>query len=239
MMTSRTRTTIMALGTLAITAGWAHAVPIGPSPYLEASDSPFAGIDFSSGYFFLEDFEDHVLDTPGATGLTGGPTSVVFGPSVHDSVDGDDGAVDGSGLSGDSWFHSGASTGFSFSSAVLGSLPTHAGLVWTDGPFQTGVTFNAYGADGTTLVCNASGASIGDGTFSGTTAEDRFFGCIDFGGISRIEVINGLGGGIEVDHLQYGVADSEVTPVPEPGTLALFGIGSAVLGLRNKRKRRV
>lgn len=239
MITHRTRSTIMALAMLAVGTATAHAAPIGPSAYLQASDSPFAAIDFSGGYFFLEDFEDHVLNTSGATGLSGGPTSVVFGPSVHDSVDGDDGAVDGSGLSGDSWFNGGASTGFSFSAAVLGSLPTHAGLVWTDGPFRTGVTFNAYGADGSTVVCSASGAVIGDDTFSGTTAEDRFFGCIDSTGISRIEVINSLGGGIEVDHLQYGMAGGDVTAIPEPGTLALFGIGSAVLSLRNRRRRRI
>ena len=239
MITHRTGTTMMALAMLAMTAGTAHAAPIGPSAYLQASDSPFTGIDFSSGYFFLEDFEDHLLNTPGATGLSGGVTSVVFGPSIHDSVDADDGAIDGSGLLGDDWFNSGASTGFSFSEVVLGSLPTHAGLVWTDGPFRTGVTFNAYGADGTTVVCSASGAIIGDDTFSGTTAEDRFFGCIDPAGISRIEFINSLGGGIEVDHLQYGMVDGDVTAVPEPGTLALFGIGSAMLSLRNRRKRRV
>jgi PEP-CTERM motif len=239
MMTRRTRTTMMALAMLAIAAGTAQALPIGPSAYLQASDSPFSAIDFSTGYFFLEDFEDHVLNTSGASGLSGGPTSVVFGPTVHDSVDGDDGAIDGSGLLGDSWFNSGASTGFSFSAAVLGSLPTHAGAVWTDGPFRTGVTFNAYGADGTTVVCSASGAIIGDSTFSGTTAEDRFFGCIDPAGISRIEFINSLGGGIEVDHLQYGKADADVTAVPEPATLTLLGIGSAVMSLRNRRKRRV
>jgi hypothetical protein len=237
-MAHRTRAIIMALAMLAMATGAAHALPIGPSAYLQESDSPFAGIDFGTGYFFLENFEDHLLNTPGASGLTGGPTSVVFGPSVHDSVDADDGAIDGSGLLGDSWFNSGASTGFSFSAAVLGTLPTHAGLVWTDGPFGTGVTFNAYGADGTTLVCTASGASIGDNTFNGTTAEDRFFGCIDPGGISRIELINSLGGGIEVDHLQYGLVDADVTEVPEPGTLVLLSLGSAALGFRNRRKRR-
>lgn len=236
-MACRLRTTLLTCTMLALVATTAQAAPLGPSAYLQASDSPFSAIDFSSGYFFLENFEDHLLNTTGAAGLSGGPTSVVFGPLVHDSVDADDGAIDGSGLDGDSWFNGGASTGFSFSAAALGSLPTHAGLVWTDGPFRTSVTFTAYGADGTTVVCSVTGVTIADDTFSGTTAEDRFFGCIDSGGISRIEVVNSLGGGIEVDHLQYG-RTGDVTAVPEPGTLALLSLGSAVLSLRNSRKRK-
>ena len=59
----------------------------------------------------------------------------LFGPPIHDSVDPDDGAFDGSGLLGDDYFSRSGSTGivFTFSAAVLGALPTHAGLVWTDG----------------------------------------------------------------------------------------------------------
>src|SRR5512138_1593890 len=76
----------------------------GPTPYLSSADSPFAGVSFT--YFHLEDFEDHLLNTPGVTGSDGGVASVVFGPSIHDSVDGDDGSIDGSGLNGDDWFSS-------------------------------------------------------------------------------------------------------------------------------------
>ena len=151
----------------------ASAAPFGPTPYLQASDSPFTGLSFS--YFFLENFEDHNLNTPGATGLTGGPTSIVFGPGVHDSVDADDGAIDGSGLNGDSWFNSGASTGFSFDATALGGLlPTHVGLVWTDGPFLTAVSFVAFGSDGVTVVCAIGGSGFANTSFNGETAEDRF-----------------------------------------------------------------
>lgn len=238
MINHRTKTAVLALAMLAIGVPVAQAATIGPTAYLQFSDSPFAAVDFSGGYFYLETFEDHALSTPGATGITGGPTSILFGPTFHDSVDSDDGVIDGSGSLGDSWFSQGASTGFSFNAGALGSLPTHAGLVWTDGPSGTGVMFNAYGADSLTVVCTTTNAGIGDASNSGETAEDRFFGCSDSGGISRIEVINSFGGGIEVDHLQYGLT-AGVTAVPEPGTLALFGIGSAVLSLRNRRKRRL
>ena len=227
------RVVLSVVAVLGMGAGTAFATPFGPIPYLQASDSPFVSLSF--GYFFLEDFEDHVLNTLGATGLSGGVTSVVFGPSVHDSVDADDGVIDGSGLLGDSWFNSGASTGFSFSAALLGSLPTHVGLVWTDGPFGTPVTFQAFGPDGVTLVCNISGSGFANNSFNGETAEDRFFGCADLGGISKVTMTNAFGGGIEVDHLQYGSL-AQAQAVPEPGTLTLFGIGAGVARLLRRRR---
>ena len=104
------------------------------TPYLQFSDSPFAGLDFSGGYFHLENFEDDALNTPGVT-ATGG--SVIgfedFGAAV-DSVDLDDGVIDGlstTGNLGRSYF--GGNFTFNFSAAILGNLPTSVGIVWTDG----------------------------------------------------------------------------------------------------------
>lgn len=133
---------------------------LGASPYLAFNSvpgagtaiSPFSSLSFS--YFHLETFEDHLLNTPGIS-LTASPgsgvTSVVFGPAIHDSVDADDGTIDGSGLRGDSFFTSAGATGigFNFNATVLGSLPTHAGIVWTDGAGL--VTFRAFGPDGSLL----------------------------------------------------------------------------------------
>ena len=59
------------------------------NPYDSAADSPFNSAAYA--YFYLEDFEDGLLNTPGVTASTGGVTSVVFGPNIHDSVDLDDG----------------------------------------------------------------------------------------------------------------------------------------------------
>lgn len=125
----------------------ANAGPIGPTPYLSFADSPFSGGGFS--YFHLETFEDHLLNSPGVTASAGGVTSVVFGPNIHDSVDADDGAIDGSGLSGDSFFSGFGATGFSFNAGVLGSLPDSVGIVWTDGAGTA--TFQAFDADGNLL----------------------------------------------------------------------------------------
>ena len=198
------------------------------NPYLSSADSPYTPGDYT--YFFLEDFEDGLLNTPGVTGSPGGVTSVVFGPSIHDSVDGDDGTIDGSGLDGDSYYSGSGSSGinFTFDDIVLGTLPTVAGIVWTDGAGST--TFAAY--DALDNLLDILTLTIADGSISGTTAEDTFFGISHSAGISRIFISNS-GGGIEVDHLQYG---GDLSEIPVPAAVWLFG--TALIGLVGFSKRR-
>ena len=176
--------------------------------YLSAADSPFQQLD--NNYFHLENFEDHLLNTPGVTASAGGVASVVFGPTLHDSVDGDDGTINGSGLAGDNFFSGSGAAGitFTFNAAALGSLPTHAGLVWTDGAGT--VTFEAFDAQGVSMGLRGP-YNFPDAVFSGTTAEDRFLGAFNRGGISRIKVTNSIGG-LEIDHLQYGSERSANNP---------------------------
>jgi len=202
----------------------------GPSPYLQFSDSPFAGGTYQ--YFHLETFEDGALNTPGVT-ATGG---TVIGPSsLTDSVDADDGVIDGSGTRGHSWYSNGVRTlRFDFSAVALETLPTHAGLVWTDvGVTDSGlgfgdVRFEAFDSGGLSLGV-LTGSNLGDGAANGGTAEDRFFGMIHPGGISRIEMSVPTSSDWEVDHLQYGA-------VPEPGTLAV--LTGALVGLAARRRPR-
>jgi hypothetical protein len=201
----------------------------GPTPYLEFADSPFYGESLS--YFYLEDFEDGLLNTSGVSASTG----TILEPSGYtDSVDADDGVIDGSGTGGYSWFVNAGSTGvtFTFSSAELGSLPTYAGIVWTDGgSLSNTVTFEAFDAFNSSLGTVVA-SNMGDNTYTGGTAEDRFFGLTYAGGISSIKININQASGMEVDHLQYGA-----TVVPEPVSSTLFIIGGATLGFRRFRKR--
>lgn len=179
-----------------------------PSAYLSFEDSPFNGLSFPD-YFHREDFEDHLLNTPGVTVI---PATIVtaissgFSGSIIDSVDADDGVIDNSGTrsgdAGDSLFSGNGNNGitFTFDAEVLGGLPTHAGVVWTDGSGTT--SFEAFDADGVSLEVIGP-IAIADSNNFGATTEDHFFGMVHPGGISEIHIQN-TSGGIEVDHLQYG-----------------------------------
>jgi hypothetical protein len=217
----------------ALFGGTARAAFLGPSPYLSLADSPFQGGSFSS--FFLEDFEDGALNTPGIAAPPGG--WVVLGPSgFTDSVDADDGAIDDSGTAGNSFFSSGTNSTLTiiFDAAALGGrLPTAVGIVWTDvGDVTSGttgfgpVTFSATDELGDPLG-SIGPFTLGDGNALGSapggTAEDRFFGVTHAGGISSITISMSNSTDWEVDHLQYGIA-----AIPEPSSLVLAGLGPAL-----------
>jgi hypothetical protein len=217
----------------------AAASLIGPTPYLSSADSPFASQSFS--WFHVEDFEDGLFNAPGVT--VSPSTAVIAVDGYTDSVDGDDGVIDGSGSDGHSLW-SNFSTPyfqFDFDAATLGALPTHVGLVWTDvgqvssGQYGTSnVTFEAFDQFGVTLGIIGP-YLLGDGSISGETAEDRFFGAINDGGISRIVIRSPTTNDWEVDDLQYGLA---AQPVPEPATAGLLLTGLGVMTTRKIRERR-
>lgn len=215
----------------------AEAVTIQLSGYRQASDSPFYGTSFS--FFHLENFEDGALNTPGVTASGG----VVVGPNsqFRDSVDGDDGILDGSGVNGHSYYSAGANVlRFVFDPLALGGLPTHAGLVWTDSFPVGGVEFRAFDAIGNFLG-GASVPNMGDGSLNGGTAEDYFFGFLDLNGIGAIEIGMPGSGDWEMDHLQYGRAGTPVTPprpVPEPVLLpGIMMAGAIATRLRQRQQR--
>lgn len=223
---------------------------LGPSPYL-AFDHPDAGLavspfrDITFEYFYLEDFEDGSLNTPGVSLRETGTTNIAT--EFTDSVDGDDGVIDGFATGNTKSFHSNFATSsftFDFSASDLGGmLPTHAGVVWTDVRFAflNNTVFEAFGPQGDSLGV-VGPVSLGDSSISRTTDEDRFFGAINPGGISAIRIsmpasptspeqVNW-----EIDHLQYGSVI-----VPEPGGLLLAALAglSTIPMFRRSRPRTV
>jgi len=193
--------------------------------YLDGSDSPFDLFD-PGNEFFLEDFEDGLLNTPGLIAFGG---EIRMPSPFTDSVDTDDGVLDGFGTAGHNYWaffgENGPVARFEFNEDILGALPTAAGLVWTDGNFFATTVFEAFGAKGESL--GISEFTFGDDSHTGGTGEDRFMGLIFSGGISAIEIRADLGR-IEIDHIQYGDL------IPAPAAFGLLGLA----GLFSRRSRR-
>ncbi|MFI4950996.1 MAG: PEPxxWA-CTERM sorting domain-containing protein, partial [Caulobacterales bacterium] len=104
--------------------------------------------------------------------------------------------------------------------------------VWTDG--NNPITFEAFDQNGVSL-----GTIVGnhaDGSFTGGTAEDRFYGATNAGGISKLVISNPPG--IEIDHIQYGVGAAATGGVPEPASWALMVLGFGGLGAAMRARRR-
>lgn len=200
----------------------------GPVTYQSSEDSPFPVGSFG---FCVEDFEDGTFDVPGASGNG----AVIWPGGLTDSVDADDGAIDGSGTGGYSYFYAPGSEGvtITFPANRANGYPTRVGIVWTDGGFMATVSFQAFGANGDAFGLHGPFVHA-DGSNSGGTGEDRFYGVSSASGISKI-VISNAGGGIEVDHLQLdhcvvcGDANSDmhVTASDALSTLRA-SVGSAV-----------
>lgn len=220
------RTPLVCLAALAaslLIAATAQAVLIGPTAYTDFASGPFGSL----GGIVLEDFEDGALNTPGVSAGTG----FVLAPGSSGLTDSVENAP-----SGYSYYSGGATTiTFTFS----GTLPTHAGIVWTDvgyllgdsPPSYTGVgdvVFEAFDAGGFSLG-TIGPVTLGDGNALAMSAEDRFFGAIDAGGISRIVISMPDSDDWEMDHLQFGVV-----AIPEPATALLLGASLVALACRRR-----
>lgn len=173
---------------------------LGPTPYLDFNDSPFASLSFA--YFYLEDFEDNSFNVPGVT-RSGGTINAPG--SFTDSVE----PIDACGQGRSLYFNTCPFT-ITFDELTLGVLPTHVGVVWTDGDKSAVVEFfdaseNSLGTVSPGIAGNAGGTCY--------KGEDRFAGAVSNSGIKRIEIRGASGpcGAIEIDHVQYGF--TSVVPV--------------------------
>ncbi|MEM9541079.1 MAG: S8 family serine peptidase [Cyanobacteria bacterium P01_E01_bin.42] len=175
--------------------------------YRSFEDSPFKDANLTD--FYLEDFEDGLLNTLGVDTLTG---SIASPSSTTNSVDGDDGTIDGTGQNGYSWRIEQDSIQFNFDRDILGNFPTHAGVVLTNrGTFTLNSQLNPGGISGMTLEAfDARGISLGIsqaqlGVYNSDSSNDRFFGAVHPSGISSIVLKHELYTNWEIDHLQYGI----------------------------------
>lgn len=197
------------------------------SSYLDESDSPF-DLFGPGNEFFLEDFEDGLLNAPGLSAFGG---EIRLPGPYTDSVDTDDGSMNGSGIGGHNYWaffgQNGPVARFEFNEEILGALPRSAGLVWTDGNFFATTIFEAFGANGESL--GIMEFTLGDDNHRGGTGEDRFMGIEFAGGISAIEIRADLGR-IEIDHIQYGDL------VPAPAAFGLLGLAGLISGRTRRRK---
>jgi hypothetical protein len=176
---------------------------VDPVPYKSRVDSPLYGVVLAT-YDHFEDWEDGVVNTPGVT-----PSSTAlgsaYGAALIDSVDGDDGAVDGKCEKDGGTCNSGFANGimeFTFDATVLGALPTHVGVAWTDGSTGADAVFEAFDANDVSLGTKTA-AAVADGSNQGTVDEDRYFVVVHTAGVKKV-VVKSTSGGVEVDHLHYG-----------------------------------
>ena len=177
----------------------------GPEKYLSFDDSPFLDMRKNSEYFYLLDFEDQVINVPGVKAINGVP---IFDTPQSlngvDSVDFDDGYLDGVGRGGSYNYEYVPYGEFEFDQNILGKLPTHVGFVVTDADWNVTVTIEVFGPNGAKLEKKFESVAVGDQiSQAGETAEDVFFGFMSSEGIKKIKITI-HGNAIEIDHLQYG-----------------------------------
>jgi hypothetical protein len=213
----------------------ANATLVGPIPYRCFADYPSVRAAFSA--FPLEDFESDALSESSA---------IVMPGSWGNASNSGGTAMEVSAAGGETWFASSdASLTFTFSSALLGSLPTDAGLLWTDiglANVRSGldsVLFEAFDASHN-LLGVIGPSSLGDGLFAGQTAEDRFFGVTSPGGIASIRITSLSSTERDMDQPQQDAAEfmkamGLARDGESPTFLALLIVGSA--GVQFKRRR--
>lgn len=221
---------ILAVLGIWLAAAACHAASItDPIPYKSAADTP-AGF-YPSSEFTGQDFENP--DGPWEVGFTFS-SGMRIGPKylsgdnepVTDSVDFDDGEIDGDGTMGSSWYTPGQDLVITFAQPV-----SIASFAFTDTDHRTNfISVSALAADDSVLA-ERSFESFVDDVFTGTTDEDRFIGITADAGESIAKLVIGIdqGLGIEVDHVQF-------TPVPEPHSIILFGFASLLVGTLRQRR---
>ena len=177
------------------TATALYAGPIGPTPYLSFNGSPWEEDLMHTFGATLEDFEGgkfysradgNVVETHGATRA----------PSrLTDSVDADDGKIDGHGNGWSYLTRDDSGVTFVFDAAKYGGYPRFAGAVATDGCPCSATFYDENGNQISQLESLAVNFDVD------TTDDDRLMGLYHQTGIASMNW-RGLSA-IELDHLQF------------------------------------
>lgn len=183
----------------------------GGTPYTTRRDNPLDPLPPAAQ---AETFEDGSFDL---AGVALSPSTILGPGPLTDSVDGDDGQLDGSGNGGWSLAVASGSAGLTvtFDAHILGGLPTTFGVVWTDGAPGSEIFLELFDEHGA-LYASVSSTPNGDDSFDGGTAEDRFLGVqgdLPLGAVRIRTAPVGDDAQMEVDHLQFG----DVTPWLDQG----------------------
>ncbi|MCA9215614.1 MAG: PEP-CTERM sorting domain-containing protein [Planctomycetales bacterium] len=232
----RLKTMIYAMTAALLASTVASAAPIwfGPTHYTSEADRPAAFDSFGSCdqcAMVVEDFEDELI-YPGLSlspGMIIGPEFSSGLPKLVDSVDIDDGGINGSGNDGHSFYAVGNKITLTFDEPV-----TTAGVVWTDGPIEAErIILEAFDIDGNLIGAQAF-AIEPDNSYQGTTDEDRFVGLQHEGIASLVVRQSGGGTGIEIDHITFSNC-AICVPEPSSAILIVLGIVSS-LAIRRRRQ---
>lgn len=154
----------------------------------------------------LERFEAGKISVPG---LTISPGFVLCDSLYIDSVDEDDGSIDGYGREGCTWYVNAPKVTVSFDKETLGYYPTSVGIAWTDiggGSPRDGygkIRFAVYDEIGTMVGERLYEEEVGDGQRTGETAEDRLVLVTWYGGIGAVSMTVETSSDWELDHVQW------------------------------------
>lgn len=129
-------------------------------------------------------------------------------------------------------------------SPVLSGSPTFNGsiaILFSSDQAGVGLEGGYFDAPGSTSITAFArdGSLLGSVTNHGTGIE--FLGLVTEDGEAQIAgLLFSLAGdephGFAIDNLRFGVADQITSPVPEPATWAMLGVGLAMVGAARRRK---
>jgi PKD repeat protein len=186
----------------------------GPTHYASFEDSPFISFKENSSFYF-EDFEDGALNVPLSIDPSVG--RILGDNQLADSVDEDDGIIDGYGTQGMYYQALTRKITLQFNQNN-GSYPSFAGLVITDALISKSFSFEAYDQEGT-KIAEIGPLTIGDDKQTGETAEDTFVGFESNDNSMQIKAIVITSGyDFEMDHIQFGYSTESTVPTPPDGT---------------------